>query len=60
MAINIEKVLIELLLRIRRAKASTYFKGYFNKKLYYKVNNIYKINKTLIQNNINTVIINSI
>jgi len=36
-----------------------FFRGYFNKKLYYRVNNVYNINKTLIKNNISTIIINS-
>jgi len=34
-----------------------FFRGYFNKGLYYKVNNTYNIDKTLIKNNINSIII---
>ena len=36
-----------------------FLKSYFNKGLYYKVNNAYSINKPLIKNNINTITINS-
>ena len=36
-----------------------FLKSYFNKGLYYRVNNAYNINKTLIKNDINTITINS-
>jgi len=58
-AINIERVLIEFLLGIRRIEASAFFRGYFNKRLYYRVNNAYNINKTLIKNNISIIMIDS-
>jgi len=54
-----ERVLIKFLLRIGRIKTSIFFRGHFNKKLYYRVNNTYNINKTLIKNNISAIIINS-
>ena len=34
-----------------------FLRGYFNKKLYYKANDAYNINETLIKNNISTIII---
>jgi len=34
-----------------------FLRGYFNKELYYKVNNAYNINKTLIKNDISTIMI---
>jgi len=57
--VNIERALIEFLLGIGRIKASVFFRGYFNKKLYYKINNAYNINKTLIKNNNIIIIIDS-
>jgi len=54
-----ERVLIEFLLGIGRIKASAFFRGYFNKELYYRVNNAYNIDKTLIKNNISIIMIDS-
>ena len=40
-------------------KPALFLRSYLNKGLYYRVNNTYSINKTLIKNNINTIIIDS-
>ena len=54
-----ERAVIELLLRIGVQKPAFFFKNYFNKGLYCKVNNAYSIDKTLIKNDINTITIDS-
>ena len=59
MAINIERAAAELLLGINIQKLVFFLRSYLNKGLYYKVNDAYSINKTLIKNNINTITINS-
>ena len=58
MAINIKRAAIELLPGISTQKPVLFFRSYFNKGLYYGVNNTYSINKTLIKNDINTITIN--
>ena len=53
-----ERAAIEFLLRIGVQKPALFFKSYFNKGLYYRVNNAYSINKTLIKNDIDIIMIN--
>ena len=53
-----ERAAIEFLLGIGVQKPALFFKSYFNKGLYYRVNNAYSINKTSIKNDINTITIN--